>query len=283
MNDELIVVRQLPKIEEHLRAFKAQVDERVNLAKQLVCTEETLAAVKAERAELKKQFNALENQRKEVKRQVLAPYEAFETVYAECVSNAFKEADAVLKSRIDEVEDGLKKQKGDEIKAYFSEYCTAQGVDFVPFDKAVPVINRSTSNKKYKEACKDFIDRAVSDLEMIATQEHPDEIRAEYKKCLNASEAVTTVINRHKAIEEEKAKAEAEKEAAEVRNQAATQVEKFLAAVESDGKGEAFTPPTAEPQEQTEQIYEVKFTVWETKEKIKALKEFLIKGEYKYE
>ena len=275
----LIVVKQLPEIEEHLRAFKTQVDERVSVAMQMVCTEETLAAVKAERAELKKQFNALEDQRKEVKKQVLAPYEAFEAVYAECVANAFKEADAVLKSRIDEVENGLKSQKEEEIRAYFSEYCEALSIDFVPFEAAVPVINRSVSNKKYKEQCKEFIDRVAADLKMIETQEYRDEIRAEYKRCLNAAEAVTEVVNRHKAIEDEKLKAEAERETAEARAQAAEKVEKFLAAVED----EAFAPPVTEPEQAPEAIYQVTFTVRGTKEKIKALKEFMINGGYDYE
>lgn len=287
MTEELVIVRQLPEIEEHLKAFKADVDQKVSTVMQMVCTEDTLAAVKSARAELGKDFKALEDQRKEVKKMILAPYEAFEKVYAECVSNAFKKADADLKSRIDEVEDALKAQKAERIKAYFSEYCEVFGVDFVPFERVVPNIIRSVSDKKYKEQCAAFIDRVIEDLAMIAEQEHADEIRAEYKRTLNASQAVKIVADRHRAIEAEKARAEEQRMAAEARRQAAEKVEEVLAmpepVTEPMPEDDApFTPPVAEPQEQ-EPLYNLRFSVTETKEKCTALKKFLVDGGYHFE
>ena len=280
MTEELVIVRQLPEIEEHLRAFKEDVELRVRTVKKMVCTEETLSSVKLARAELGKEFKALEDKRKAVKQMILAPYEAFEKVYAECVSNAFKEADADLKKRIDEVEDGLKAQKAERIKAYFAEYCEALGVDFVPFDRVVPNIIRSVSDKKYKEQCAAFIDRVIEDLAMIAEQEHADEIRAEYKRSLNASQAVKIVADRHRAIEAEKARAEEQRMAAEARRQAAEKVEEVLAmpepVVEPMPEDDApFTPPVAKPQD-AEPVYEVQFTVRGTRAQIKELKQYLI-------
>ena len=280
MTEELVIVRQLPEIEEHLKAFKADVDQKVSTVMQMVCTEDTLAAVKSARAELGKDFKALEDQRKEVKKMILAPYEAFEKVYAECVSDAFKKADADLKKRIDEVEDGLKAQKAERIKAYFAEYCEALGVDFVPFERVVPNILRSVSDKKYKEQCAAFIDRVIEDLAMIAEQEHADEIRAEYKRTLNASQAVKIVADRHRAIEAEKARAEEQRRAAEARRQAAEKVEEVLAlpepVVEPMPEDDApFTPPVSETQD-AEPVYEVQFTVRGTRAQIKELKQYLI-------
>ena len=71
--NELIKVVQLPVIEEQLRSMKEAVDKRVEEALSLVCTEETIQTVKSARAELNKEFQALEEQRKEVKRPYLAP------------------------------------------------------------------------------------------------------------------------------------------------------------------------------------------------------------------
>ena len=289
MTEELVIVRQLPEIEEHLKAFKADVDQKVSTAMQMVCTEDTLAAVKSARAELGKDFKALEDQRKAVKQMILAPYEAFEKVYAECVSDAFKRADAELKKRIDEVEDGLKAQKAERIKAYFDEYCEAMGVDFVLFERVVPNIIRSVSDKKYKEQCAAFIDRVIEDLAMIAEQEHADEIRSEYKRTLNASQAVKIVADRHRAIEAEKARAEEQRMEAEARRQAAEKVEEVLAMPEQKRKYHPspedympFDPPVAEPQEQ-EPLYNLRFSVTETKEKCSALKKFLVDGGYHFE
>ena len=284
MTEELVIVRQLPEIEEHLKAFKQDVDKKVSTAMQMVCTEETLSAVKSAKAELGKDFKALEDQRKAVKKMILAPYEAFEKVYAECVSDAFKKADADLKKRIDEVEDGFKAQKAERIRAYFAEYCEALDVDFVPFERVIPNIIRSVSDKKYKEQCAAFIDRVIEDLAMIAEQEHADEIRAEYKRTLNASQAVKIVADRHRAIEAEKARAEEQRMAAEARRQAAEKVEEVLAMPEPVKAPEPeedapFAPPVAEPQE-AEPIFEVPLPIRGTRDMIKTIKRILTLGGY---
>ena len=61
---ELIQVKQLPIIQEQLRSMKAEIEAKVEEAKSLVCSPETLASVKATRANLNKQFAELEEQRK---------------------------------------------------------------------------------------------------------------------------------------------------------------------------------------------------------------------------
>lgn len=58
--------------------------------------------------------------------------------------------------------------------------------------------------KSLKEQAKAFIDKIVDDLNLIKTQEHKAEILVEYKQTLNVAQAITIVINRFKAIEEEK-------------------------------------------------------------------------------
>ena len=78
-----------------------------------------MKAVKEVRANLNKDFKELEQQRKDVKTAVLAPYEQFENIYKECVTDKFKSADKDLKDKIDAVESDLKAQKQQEIKEYF--------------------------------------------------------------------------------------------------------------------------------------------------------------------
>lgn len=267
---EIMIVRQLPEIEEHLKAVKTAVDEKVNDAIQLVCTEDTLAAVKGVRADLGKDFKALEAKRKEVKKKILEPYEAFEKVYAECVSDAFKKADSVLKSRIDEVENALKEEKTERIKAYYDECCTDKGIDFIPFSRVIPSVNRSVSDKKYKEQCAAYIESVVADLAMIDEQEHANEIRVEYKRTLNASLAVINVAERHRAIEAEKARAEEHRQEAEERKSAEDKIDEII-------EEEAFEVPIEEP---TEEIIEFTFTVRGTHERICELKSYLIEMGY---
>ena len=66
-------------------------------------------------------------------------------------------------------------------------------------------------NKKLIETLKNTInnlEKEITDLKLIETQQHKAEILVEYKQTLNISNAITTVMNRFEAIEEEKKKQE---------------------------------------------------------------------------
>lgn len=64
---ELITIKQLPQIEEHLKELSIEIDKKVKNAKSLVCTEENVKAIKQIRADLNKEFKEVEQQRKTVK------------------------------------------------------------------------------------------------------------------------------------------------------------------------------------------------------------------------
>lgn len=272
MNNEIIVVKQLPVIEEQLQSIKKAVTAEVEDALQLVCTADTVNSVKDVRAKLNKQFAEFENKRKEVKKAVAAPYEQFELVYKDCITNVYKNADVELKNKIDSVEYELKEAKRVEIKEYFDEYLQAKNIDFITFENANINVTLSASMKSLKEQAKAFIDRVSDDLALIDTQEYKDEITVEYKNTLNVSNAITTVTARHKAIEEEKARQEE-------RNKKALEE---AAHIESLPVAQVIDEPLAAPKE-AEPILTVKFTVKGTKSQLKVLKEFLNNEGYDYE
>ena len=280
MSNEIIVVKQLPVIEQQLAQIKQQVAERVETVTSLVVTEDTVKAVKKARTELNAEFKAWEEKRKEVKQAIMTPYEKFEEVYNDCISNSYKAADKLLKQRIDEVENELKAKKAAEVQSYFEEYLASKGIDFVTYAQAGLNVTLSASLKSLKEQAAAFIDRIVSDLALIETfTDLKAEILVEYKKSLNVSDAITGVKARAKAVQEEQARqeAEAEKRAAE-----AQRVEAIKAAIpEAPAAVEAPTEQTAAPA--PEQKFCIRFTVKGTKEQLIALKKFLNEGEYEYE
>ena len=280
MSNEIIVVKQLPIIVEQLAQIKQQVAERVETVTSLVVTEDTVKEVKKARTELNAEFKQWEEKRKEVKKAVLTPYENFESVYNDCISNSYKTADKLLKQRIDEVENELKAKKAAEVQSYFEEYLASKGIDFVSFAQAGLNVTLSASLKSLKEQAKAYIDRIESDLKLIETfTDLKAEILVEYKKSLNVSDAITGVKARAKAVQEEQARqeAEAEKRAAE-----AQRVEEIKAAIpEAPAAVEAPTEQTAAPA--PEQKFCIRFTVKGTKEQLIALKKFLNEGEYEYE
>ena len=68
-------------IETNGEELKAWLTEKVQSYKSIVVTPETIKAAKDDKAKLTKLRTALEERRKEVKRQCMAPYEDFERKY----------------------------------------------------------------------------------------------------------------------------------------------------------------------------------------------------------
>lgn len=283
--NELILVKQIPIIEEQLKTISDEITEKVETALAMVCTEETVKEVKAIRADLKKDFTELEKKRKEVKSAIMAPYEQFETIYKNYVTNVFNPADAQLKEKIDDVENGLKEQKQIEILKYFNEYIDEKKIDFVTFFDAGITVLLSSSIKSLKEQVKSFVDKIVDDLALIETQENKPEILVEYKRSLNVSQAITTVSARQKAIAEENARSEAER------------LEKIkIEELKTMEKSETFDDIATKPADETpvvevkkpeespaERIYIVKMSVKGTVEQLKSLKDYLLNNSIEYE
>lgn len=282
-NENLIVVRQLPIIEEKLRQIKADVEARVGLALSMACTEETRQSVKAARAELSKEFNELEARRKEVKAAVLAPYEAFEKLYKECAADIYRAADAQLKSRIDDVENGLKQQKAERVESFFNEYRQSLGInaEYVSFASAGIRITLTASEKSLKDASRSFLDQIAGDLSIIDSQDNSEEILVEYLRDLKLSRAITTVCNRHKAIADAQERKKAAAAQAAVIEESVKQVE--AAAVPEP----VMTPPTVldvpESAPTDPAVFSTSFKVTASLDKLRALKHFLIEGGYEYE
>lgn len=286
MENNLIVVKQLPIIEEQLRLVKSSVAQRVQDALSLVCTEDTYKDVKKERAALSKEFQELEARRKEVKKSILAPYEAFEKLYKECVSDEFTRADAELRNKITAVENGIKAEKREEVVAFYNEYRESVNVpaDLAPFERAQINITMSDSVKKLRERAASFLDGIASDLRMIETLEYRDEVLVEYYRTLSASQALLTVDERHKRMEAE-ARRRAELEAARAAQLAAqAKVETVLEETQTPNVISA--PVELPPEEVTakpEKLPFIAFRVHGTIEQLKALKNFLENGGYTYE
>ncbi len=274
MNDNLIVVKQLPVIAEQLQQMQAAAKEKVDAALAMICSKETLPAVRKVRADLRKDFDLIEQRRKEVKEQIMAPYRQFEEIYKQYVTDTYAPADRLLASRIAEIEDAVRAERVDELTAFFEEYAKAKGVEFICFDDLGIKVTKNISTKKLKEYVAQIIDHAAEDVEMIRRQEHRDEIMVEYKRTRNAAQALITVTDRHRAIEAER---EADAAKAEQRERQQAAVEKVEKAAEEFPE---FTAPVEIPDEKT---YEASFTVRGTIDQLKKLKLFLHEGGYTYE
>lgn len=277
--NELIKLTQLPVIEEHLRGLKEEIKARTAEAVALVCTEDTLKEVKSIRADLRKAFDALEEQRKAVKKGIMAPYEAFEKVYKECVADAFLDADSQLKGKITSVEVDIKGRAEQAAKDYFFELCQAEHVEWLAWGQAGITVSMTDARQKtlvnLRGKVADFVVKVAQAVNAISDMENAEEIMAEYRQCLDLPHAIAAVSDRHRRIE-------AEKEAAERRK---AQLEAEASAVQ---RVEAVAPPTIAPPVQciekpVEKVYKCPFVAYGTKEQLMKLKAFMIQEGIKYE
>lgn len=289
---QVITLKQLPIIEEHLQLVKADVETRTKNAMQLVCTEETRSDVKKIRAELGKEFAAMEEQRKRVKEAIMEPYNRFEEVYKQCIADPYKKADAELKRRVDEVETGLKADKVKAVQSYFDELCKANNLPWLRFEQMNLKIGLSTSVNGTKTALTSTVLKIAEEVQELSRHEDAAELLVEYKKSLNVALALSTVRARHEQIELQKQQ-EAERRAALEQQQAAE--EKVQQAIE-EAQQDAAPPveevsapeeeqPAAvqEPEKTQPAVYEVKFAVRGTIEQLKKLKQFIMQEGMSYD
>lgn len=269
---DVIIVEQLPVIAEQLRSIKAEIEEITSSALSLECTEDTVKEVKKERASLNKLYAEFEARRREVKEQILAPYNEFERVYKECVREPFSYADTKLQEKIRNVEQELKREKRDKLREYYEEYRTSIGLTErdAPFEEANINVTLTATLKSLKEKAKEHLDRVQRDLAMIATLENHAEVLAEYRYTGNVTDAIANVNARKKAIEEELHRAEFIDDITNA--EAIAKVNEAL---------EAFVPPVVIDGD--EDIYEVSFTVRGTIAQLKALREFLVNEGLEYD
>lgn len=211
--DELsrITIVQLPKVNERIEQLYAIVEQRTSEAMTLECTEENKKYIKGLRSEFNKEKAQLIKQYKEAFDKITAPLNQTQEKFNRCIE-CYKKADADFKKKIAVIEDDQKEDKRLKVIEYFDEYVQAKDIDFLTFEDLGINVTMSSSVTSLKKQIAAFLERVVADLKMISTQEDEDEILVEYKKSLDASNAITTVKERKKHIEEEKARKEKEAE-----------------------------------------------------------------------
>lgn len=289
MNEQLITLKQAPIIiYEKIKAVGQQVETKIaelNLDNQLV-TDETLKSAKNTRATLRKELAVFEEQRKFIKEQVNAPYEAFEKAYKEHIKVHYDNADSTLKDKINQVENRLREDKIARIKEFFTELCLSQGIDFLIFERLPLNITLSASDKSLKEQVTGFVSEVSKGLQLIDSLNEPDEFKAEiltdYKQTLDVTRAIQGAQYRKQQREAELQRIEAQRLAAEQARLAAEARAREIAPLQAP---EEVPPPAiqeapAPPQEvpapaPQEEILHYTLGVSGTRAQLRALRQFL--------
>ena len=272
----MLVCTQQPVISENLVDLQERVASIVDMVNQLPRVPDSVPQVKKARADLRKYFDSLEEQRKAVKAAVMAPYNEAEAKYKALVSGPIQSGERMCKDFVDGVELEMKQACENGLRDYFDELRAANHVEFLKFEQAGIVVDMASAKqktpKKLREQLVQFVARVASDVDRIAEMDDAEEIMVEYQKSLNVADAIGTVLDRHRRIQ-------AQREADQARS--------IVKAAEAEAvrKVDAVAPPVEvqkEPVPETN-VFKCTFTVTATKPQLKRLKEFLNQEGIRYE
>ena len=257
--ENLIVIQQLPIIQEQLRSYRAEVEAKVNEAMSLAVTEDTVKVVKKVKADLNKEAKLLEDRRKQVKAAIMEPYNQFEATYRECIGDLYTKADKDLKGKIDAVEDGIKDEKKKRVIAYYEEYRASldlQNEEAADIRKWPMNITKTESEKSIRLRAKAYLDTIKQSLIAVAGGMYPDEMLVEFRMYGDLAKATAIVNERHRKMEEEKQRREAEAAAkAEREARAREAAEKVAAAIQK--APEPLAPPEQKPEKDPNELFPV--------------------------
>ena len=266
---EILSIVNLPQTEQALKEISERCKDRLKLAEQMACTEETKQAAKKLRAELNKEFSEYEAERKERTAEYEKPLKMFKDIYNQYIAEPFRNADIALKVKINDVETAQREEKTLEVKEYADELKQAYALDWLETERIMPNVTLSASVKSLKAAAKERLDKIKSDIDCIGVIDDSGEMFAEYMDCLDIAMAKIAVEKRKKAVEEaEKAKA------------AYTQNEEVNRQAEE--KVDMHAPPVIEEEKPEEKKYTMTFTVSGTIEQLKTLKSFMIENNIEF-
>ena len=199
-NKQLAIVEQLPLIRQYFEEIYKDIAKKTQTAMNLVVTDDNVKDIKKIRAELNKEFQNYEFERKEIKRQILAPYEKFEKEYKDTISSAFAAADNCLKKKIEESENIIKSEKEKELREYFKELAEAlQLSQFVKFEQLNIKVNMSDSMKKLMAQVDSKMKSIQNDIMLINLEPYKGDILVEYLTDFNFARAKMLVLKRKEA------------------------------------------------------------------------------------
>lgn len=183
----------LPKtIDFNFEDLKAELGRSLSYYNGLVVTEGDIKSAKEDRAKLNKLREALENKRKDVKKECMAPYTDFETKVKELVGLIDKPILAI-DTQLKGYEDQRRAAKRTEIEAIYED-TVGDLRTLLPFEKLWndEWYNTGVSLKKIREAIAAAQDKTVSDLGVLSTveSEFAEAVKLKYLEALDLNAAL---------------------------------------------------------------------------------------------
>jgi hypothetical protein len=267
----------LQNIEFNHEEIKKELTERLERYKNIVYADDTIGDAKSDRAALNKFKEAIENNRKEIKKRCLAPYEEFEKKVKE-ITALIDAPILAIDAQVKTFEEKKRAEKLAEIEKFYRAAVSAELQKILPLEKiANPKWMNVTYGMKTIEAeISEAAKRVKTDLETLESVESEFllQIKTKYLETLDLGEA----LREKTRLEEDKARMLAYEEKKRAKEEEERLRRDEDESAESPKPAEAppvvssKPAPNPEPEPELERIA---FCVWVTREQKAALKEFL--------
>lgn len=244
---------------ELMEAIKARVASYENV----VYTADTIKQAKSDRAELNKLIKAIEDKRKEVKKQLLEPYEEFEAELKELLA-LIKKPTEMIDKQVKEYEQQQKDFKKSQLKTQFDRDPLAKELSgTVKFEDVFEdrYLNVSVALASAWHDISEKLKKIQSEIDMINRKDslHRHSVMSVYIKSqfdiVKALEHEAQLVEMSKQEEERKAReAELKAREEELRKQEEARLEAQKSAMEAESKKGSDTPEDPEEQPDPQEI-----------------------------
>lgn len=270
----------LPEIQWNNEELKAYAIQKAEEYKSIAYTEDDKAAMKKDRADLNRFINAVENERKNVKKFYAAPYEKFETQVKE-VLQPLRGAVAVIDKALDEVEQRFREERALKLRELYEKY-VGSFAEFIPFERTADskLYLHSKTDKNLEQYYIDFFGRVKRDMAAIDAldEKYQSKVRLEYTRNLNLSDALAEgkrLEMLEQLMKKQQEERQQEAEAAAKRAAEAAKAPEIKKTEEKSVEVPARSEKDAAPIKPEEPVYELNFRVRGTREQLMALKKFM--------
>ena len=265
-------VKGIATIEENIEKVKEFAISLQDYYSKLVFSKEDIKLAKDEKVNVNKLKTKVDEIRKNITKEFNEPLKNFIDTAKETVA-ILGETYNFINDQVVKFETEDKEKTKQKLIALFNEYIEYNNLEAlgIPFEACGVNITLSASMKSLENAVISFVERIATDIKVIGLEtDNRDEILHEYlNNGYNFAEAKMAVLNRVMEINKIK---ERNEKIAEI------QKEEELVVAKVD---EILTPKEIQ-EEVKEEVLEITFTAFLTREQVKELKEWFKEREIKY-
>lgn len=254
--------KELAPVKFNYEDIKQWVTEKAEEYKKVVYTEETISLAKTDRATLNKFSDAINNEKKRIKNELLKPYVDFENKCKELMA-IIDDASKCIDTQVKAFENKEQEEKKNQILEIFNAYI-GNYKELISFEKIFNPrwLNKTYTIKKIQEDINHLVVKTSDDLSVIDGQIKDEIINQQVKNYYFKNITDPTVLGN--ALQEGMRIVENNKKLEELKKQQEAKVEENAPKISEDAQVPV-----------TEEMMEINFKVVATKEQFMKLAEFL--------